>query len=148
MNTGGSFSRKRMALVLLLGGLIVLLSLGGTVWATPLQDPGRQTVPSATPTDSPTETPTPTETATPTETPTETATPTETPTETATPTETPTETATPTETPTPTPTPGVPPWWPFPTIPPGTVAICCGIGLLVLLIIVALVLVYARMQKH
>ena len=44
MNTRPSFSRKRLALVVLLGGLFVLLSLGGTVWATPLQDPDRQTV--------------------------------------------------------------------------------------------------------
>ena len=170
-------SKRPLAVVLLV--LVALASFGGAAWATPEQDPHRQTVPTKTPTRPPTKTPRPTNTRRPTNTPrptrtptstptvtetsTETPTPTETPTSThtpsptvtETPTETPTLTATPsptaTETPTSTPTPGgtpaEPPWWPIP-FPPQTVAICCGVGLLVLLIIAALILVYSRLQRR
>ena len=174
MNKFGWIGSTKRSLAVVLLVLIALASFGGAAWATPEQDPHRETVPTKTPTSPPTKTPRPTNTRRPTRTPTsthtpsptvtetstETPTPTETststltpsPTVTETPTETPTPTATPsptaTETPTPTPTPVGPPWWPIPGVPPQTALICCGLGLLVLLIVAALILIYARLQRQ
>jgi hypothetical protein len=98
--------RVRITLALLLGGLLIAGSLARAAWATPAQDPARQTVPTRTPSATPTLTPTPTSTFTPAPT----ATPTRPPATVA-----PTATPTPTSTFTPAPTA-------TPTRPPATVA--------------------------
>ncbi|NJO08010.1 MAG: hypothetical protein HC876_22210, partial [Chloroflexaceae bacterium] len=45
--------RARVVVVVLLLGVLVVLQLGTSAWATPLQQPNQQTLPTATPSESP-----------------------------------------------------------------------------------------------